>query len=341
VQSSQINGIDRWPAAPLVDHIYAARFPGTRLNDVRSPIIQPTTALAPGLVDSTFTGRAAADIPWKEAGAYCQSDRSVSFAVSQTIGQNGAASTAPSPQNRELELLLADVYRDTVNPPTGYRVAADADLAKLGLDPSDLTATQSPFVTRIYVKGSGTDTEYAAAFRGNISSSDWGGNNWSGNIRQGSGLSSDHYRRALYIGSKLALASDANVTITGHTPGDELAFAAAIALGRETETFNSAGLSEATIKAECSIHSPAGASNSDDASAYYLRGDILSAIQDVGDPLLGGVIGGVTGAKLAGAPEAYGKSIVLDPVRPEGLRWYQDNPVARNGIDWVLTSLIR
>jgi hypothetical protein len=336
VQNSQINGIDRWPAAPLVDHTRAARFPGTRLNDVRSPNIQPTTALAPGLLNSTFTERAAADIPWKEAGAYCQSDTSVSFAVSQTIGQNGATNTAPSAQARDLVLLSADVYRDAASPPAGYRVAVDADLARLGLKSADLTSAQSPFIARIYVKGSGADTEYAVAFSGNISSSES-----ASNIRQDVGLSSDHYRRALYVGSKLALVSDANVTIIGHSLGGGLASAAAIASGREAATSSGAGLSEAATKAACSIDSSAGASTSDNVSVYYERGDILSAIQEGGSRLLGGLIGSVTGATLGQSLEAYGKIIALDPVRPEGLRWYQDNPVARHGIDWVLTSLIR
>jgi hypothetical protein len=336
VQSSQVNNAKRWSAPLPVDHVGAARFADTRLSNIRRPDIQPTTALAPGLIDSTFTGRAAADIPWKEAGAYRQSDTSVSFAVSQIIGQNGAASTAPSAQTRDLALLSADVYRDVANPPAGYRVAVDSDLAKLGLKPADLTSIQSPFRARVYVRGSGGDAEYVVAFRGSSSSNDW-----ASNIRQGAGLPTDHYRRALYVGSKLALASDANVTITGHSLGGGLASAVAIASGREAVTFNSAGLRDATTRSARSIHESVGVSISDNASAYYVRGDILSAIQDGGDRLFGGLFGGIAEAKLADAPEAYGKRIALDPVRPEGLRWYQDNPVARHSIDWVLTSLSR
>jgi Protein of unknown function (DUF2974) len=204
------------------------------------------------------------------------------------------------------------------------------------LKPSDLTSTQSPFRARVYVKGSGADSEFVVAFRGTTS-----GGDWASNLRQGVGLSSDHYRRALYVGSKLALASDANVSITGHSLGGGLASAAAIASGRQAATFNSAGLSNATIDAARSIHRSAGVATADNVSAYYVRGEILSAIQDGGDRALGGILGGLAGAALVDAPEAYGNRIALNAVRPEGLRWYQDNAVARHGIDWVLASLNR
>lgn len=336
MQNSQISATNRATTISSVDHVGFTRFADQRPTDIRAPNIQPTTPLSAGLINPSFTARATAQIPWQEAQAYRQPEASVSFNVPQAIAQNAAANATSPTQARELALLSADVYRDVANPPAGYRVAVDADLAKLGLKPSDLTSTQSPFRARVYVKGSGADTEYVVAFRGSTS-----GGDWATNLKQGIGLSSDHYRRALYFGSKLALASDADVTVTGHSLGGGLASAAAIASGREAATFNSAGLSDATINAARSIHASAGVTTNERISAYYVRGEILSAIQDSGDRVFGGIFGGLGGAVLADAPEAYGNRIALNPVRPEGLRWYQDNAVARHGIDWVLASLNR
>jgi hypothetical protein len=176
VQASQINSADRWSASLPVHRADNVRFADTRLGDARSPNIQPTTPLSPGLIEPTFVGRAAVDIPWKEAGAYRQSDTSVSFAMSQVVAQNAATGTPPSAQTRDLALLAADVYRNVANPPAGYRVATQGDLGALGLKPADLTSTQSPFTARVYVKGSGADAEYVVAFRGSASSSDWATN---------------------------------------------------------------------------------------------------------------------------------------------------------------------
>ncbi len=338
MQTSQISALDRTSTSALLSDYRTGftPFSDPRPRGARSPDLQPTTALSPALIQPGITDRVAAQIPWQEAQAYRQPEASVNFAIPQAIAQNAAATTPSSSQARELALLSADVYRDVAAPPAGYRVAVDADLATLGLKPADLTSTQSPFRARVYVKGSGAETEYVVAFRGTTS-----GGDWASNLRQSVGLSSDHYRRALYIGSKIALADNASVTITGHSLGGGLASAAAIASGRNAATFNSAGLSDATINAARSIHASAGVATTDSVSAYYVRGEILSAIQDGGDRLLGGIIGGLGGALVADAPEAYGDRIALDAVRPEGLRWYQDNAVARHGIDWVLASLNR
>jgi hypothetical protein len=325
VQNSQVSNIGR-PSS-----IQWAGRPGS----TPAELPQSTIALSRALLNTGTLAVGTANIPYQERRGYTQPEAAVRFAIPQDFVQNAAAASA-SPKAREMALLAADVYRDVASPPAGYRVAVDADLAKLGLKPSDLTSTQSPFRARVYVKGGGADTEYVVAFRGSTS-----GGDWASNLRQGIGLSSDHYRRALYIGSKLALAADANVSITGHSLGGGLASAAAIASGREASTFNSAGLSDATVDAARSIHASAGVTTTDRVSAYYVRGDILSAIQDGGDRVLGGIIGGLGGALLVDAPEAYGNRIALDAVRPEGLRWYQDNAVARHGIDWVLASLNR
>ncbi|MGL5837618.1 MAG: hypothetical protein ACRCY3_03865 [Sphingorhabdus sp.] len=336
MQNSQINGPDRMQATHAAHRTVFANLADIRLNEARSLSLQPTAPLSPALLRPTLTGTVANQIPWQEAQAYRQPEASVSFSAPESFAQTSSTSLPSCTSTRELALLAADVYRDTAAPPAGYRVATDGDLAKLGLNPADLTSTQSPFRARVYVKGSGDDAQHIVAFRGTT-----GGGDWSTNFRQGIGLSSDHYRRALHIGSKLALAGDANVVVTGHSLGGGLASAAAIASGRQAATFNAAGLSDATIDSARSIRTSAGVTTTENVSAYYVRGEVLSALQDGGDRLLGRALGGLVGAAVVDAPEAYGNRIALDAVRPEGLRWYQDNAVARHGMDWVLSSLAR
>jgi hypothetical protein len=272
----------------------------------------------------------------REIADYARAEPMVRIAPGGAIeaAKTVAVQSAGAPQTRELALLAADVYNNTPNPPAGFRVATEGDLGQLGLRPQDLTSTQSPFQARVYVRGAGADAQYVVSFRGTTS-----GGDWRANVQQGLGLSSDHYRRALYIGSRLALASGAHVTITGHSLGGGLASAAAIAAGRPAATFNAAGLSEATIRQARAIHDAAGVQSTDNVRAYYVRGEILSALQDGGDRVLGGALGGLLGSAVADAPEAYGQRIGLNGVRPEGLRWYQDNPVSRHGMDWILSSL--
>jgi hypothetical protein len=53
------------------------------------------------------------------------------------------------------------------------------------------------------------------------------------------------------------------------------------------------------------------------------------------------LLGGIIGAAVVDAPEAYGNRIGLDGVRPSDVRWYQDNPVSRHGMNWVINSLPR
>jgi Protein of unknown function (DUF2974) len=263
-----------------------------------------------------------------------------------------AEANAPTPPSATtLALLSADVYRDAATPPAGYRVATEADLGKLGLNPQDLTSTQSAFRARVYVTGAGADQQFVVAFRGSTSDR----SDWIANGRQAAGLETDHYSRALAIGRAVARNSDDPVTMTGHSLGGGLASAAAVASGTHASTFNSAGLSENTIRAANSIRMGAGVSGTADVNAYYVRGEILSLLQDGGDQMLGGFLGRMAGSWAAGpvggaagrelgryyadAPEAYGNRIALDPVRPSDVSWWQNHPVTRHGIDYVLSSL--
>lgn len=260
----------------------------------------------------------------------------------------GAPTRSP-PDARTLALLAQDVYADAAQPPEGWRVAGAADLRHLGVTTAMLENPTSGFRARVYAEGQGEDTRYVVSFRGSQGRGDW-----IANAQQAVGAESDHYRRALLIGERLSRAGEPDIHMTGHSLGGGLASAGALAAGREGTTFNAAGLSDRTIAAAAEIRSAAGIATAGEIRAFYVRGEILSALQDGGDRIAGGllgravgglagplgsVVGGAAGHRLADAPEAYGTRIGLDARRPEGTHWWGDNPVARHGMDWVLSSL--
>ena len=70
---------------------------------------------------------------------------------------------SPTPEELRAHALIAeDVYADSPHPPNGYRVASEADLRALNLDPSLLVGAD--FRARIYATGEGTSTEYVGRF---------------------------------------------------------------------------------------------------------------------------------------------------------------------------------
>lgn len=308
----------------------------------RSISTVPSGALAAQLRETGSSDFQSQHIPVREALAWHQPAPSIptgTASISQAAkvaepapGPTAAAIAAPS--TRDLALMAADVYHDVAAPPPGYRVADSDDLAKLGLSQQDLSSAQSSFRARVYARENDGQTQYVVSFRGTTDGSDW-----KANLQQGLGLSSDQYVHALTIGKAIARNPDVDVTITGHSLGGGLASAAGLASGRDATTFNAAGLSDATIEKAEAIRAANGDTPVPKIAAFYVRGEVLSAIQDGGDRVVGAIFGGIPGAIFADAPEAYGTRMPLDAVRPEGTHWYQDNPVARHGMDWVLSSL--
>jgi len=245
----------------------------------------------------------------------------------------GGGKAAELAQARVHMALAADVYNDTPNPPAGWSVAGDEDLARLGLDPTDLEEAGSDFRARVYVDTAG---DYVAAFRGTQSAADW-----KANLQQGLGLDSGHYDKALLIGERLRAAGE-DVTLTGHSLGGGLASAAAVASGLPADTFNAAGLHEDTLEAAQSGGAPAP-----QVDAYYIDGDPLSRVQDGGDRWLGaglgGLVGGIPGAILGGlfldAPPAYGERHALTAVGPEGQSADDASLLDLHGQAWLTSSL--
>ncbi len=268
-------------------------------------------------------------LPPRELLAWQQPVPPVPFV--QTEAPPPTAEPAGGPSTIDLARMAADVYNDIPAPPLGYRAADGDDLVQIGLQTEDLSSPQSSFRARVYVAEGDGGPHYVVSFRGTTDGSDW-----KANARQGVGLSSDQYGRALLIAKAIRRHPEAQVTITGHSLGGGLASAAALASGRDAQTFNAAGLSEATIGQAATIRGDASAPK---IAAFYVRGEILSAVQDGGDRVAGAILGGIPGAIFADAPEAYGTRIPLDARPPEGQHWYQDTPLARHGMDWVQSSL--
>ncbi|QAY75556.1 Mbeg1-like protein [Sphingosinicella sp. BN140058] len=306
----------------------------------RSHSINPASAISARGREAASAEFQAQHIPAREALAWQQPAPPIQAAPQPTTvapveraAAPAAAGAATAPTTRELALLADDVYNDIPAPPPGYRVATESDLSRVGLRTQDLSSPQSAFRARVYVKEGDGGPQYVVSFRGSTDGSDW-----KANAQQAVGLPSDQYAKALMIAKAIGRHPDADITLAGHSLGGGLASAAALASGRDAATFNAAGLSDNTIRQAETIRSANGGA-APDIAAFYVRGEILSAVQDGGDRVAGAIFGGPLGAIFADAPEAYGTRMPLDAVRPEGTHWYQDNPVARHGMNWVLSSL--
>ena len=261
----------------------------------------------------------------------------VTGAIASAVAPFAPATTAaipPAPSTRELAAMAHAVYTPGAAPPAGWSIASAAQLAEVGLTPEMLSSPTSEFRAEVYAREIAGQTSYTVAFRGSQSASDW-----RSNLGQGVGIRTDHYNRALEIGRRLIVPEGSRVTITGHSLGGGLASAAALAAELDATTFNAAGLSDTTLSDARAIAARDGTVDIPDISAFYVRGEILSALQDGGDRVIGGLLGGIPGAIVTDLPEAVGTRIALDPVRPEGMRWWQDHAINRHMMDYVLSSL--
>ena len=260
-----------------------------------------------------------------------------------TLSQAGVALAAPAggsigPSNaraRESAALSAAVYNDNPNPPpAGFRNPTAADLARLNLTPAMLERPGSSFRARVYVAVDGAETRYVVAFRGSSQPEDW-----KNNAQQLLGRNSESYAKALEIGRALSRSGE-TVNITGHSLGGGLASCAAIAGGRQADTFNAAGLSDRTLREANAISATSGRGGTGAlVQAYRVHGEILTFMQEGGDRLLGGLLGGLPGAAAANAPAAYGTHVELPDVAPAGKTWFQEHSRAdRHMIDWVVAQ---
>jgi len=98
---------------------------------------------------------------------------------------------------------------------------------------------------------------------------------WTNNISQGMGRSSEYYRRAVDIGSRLNNA--AKVDISGHSLGGGMASAASMASGKPAWTFNAAGLNAETVEK----YGGSVIGSAKDIQAYRVDGELLTKLQEV------------------------------------------------------------
>jgi hypothetical protein len=101
------------------------------------------------------------------------------------------------------------------------------------------------------------------------------------NVLQAFGLESAQYTQAIYVAQQLKRTFGDRLSFTGHSLGGGLASAQALATGLPAITFNSAGLNPETMRrALGSGFDSAWARGPSLVSAYYVKGDPLSQIQD-------------------------------------------------------------
>jgi hypothetical protein len=169
--------------------------------------------------------------------------------------------------------------------------------------------------------------------------------------RQAIGLRSEQYDRAVQLSTLVASSQlvAAGLSFTGHSLGGGLASIAALRNGLPATTFNAAGLHPATIAQYVTSTSRA----SELITAYYVRGEQLSAVQDAGRVTIGlptayaaglpyprtdipqtGRVSMPMSVVEVDLPEAAGRRVGLTPGRPA-------NGLALHGSSAVLEALYR
>ncbi|GME48176.1 MULTISPECIES: PAAR-like domain-containing protein [unclassified Pantoea] len=222
---------------------------------------------------------------------------------------------------------LADyVYepRDPTRPmpeiPEGWKDISDDPeaLAKYNLTPRALKIAKEPgFRARVYEPDEtvfGKNMSASVVFRGTRMTETA---DWKNNVQQGIGVSSNYYKQAVSIGTSVRRSS-AQIDMTGHSLGGGMASSASRASGKTGWTFNSAGLNSSTVK-KYSGEAPVSEAE-ENISAYRVKGEILTMIQEPGFWAGAAVIGGLglTGLKTLGpwgavASSALGVALVMSP----------------------------
>lgn len=190
-----------------------------------------------------------------------------------TLQGNVAESYAKLINAIDMALLSQDVYNDTSNQdlvPPDYSRITDEDYEKLGLTPDDLVIEEAGYFSAIYKDADGN---YVYVNRGTEPGTL---RDWIQNARQGLGVTSAQYRRAMTNAATIAQNPSINITYTGHSLGGGLATAQALVTSTEAIVFNPAGVSLDTINAEPFF---VNADNADElVDAYIVDGEFLDGI---------------------------------------------------------------
>ncbi len=217
-------------------------------------------------------------------------------------------------------------YADAANspvkpdPPLGYeQLTSDDDLQSVGLSATDVEPPNSDFRAAVYRSQLDPDAKPIVVFRGTTSKDDL-----MQDVAQGAGLPAQYYVNALEIGKKMQRSlGPGGFETAGHSLGGGLASAVSAKYHVRGETFNAAGVSEATL-------ARAGASRADGAnriSAYDVSGEVLGAFQNhVPHGVAGSIAALSVGQSPFGgevyAPRALGRNRVLPAADLPGDAWY-------------------
>lgn len=161
---------------------------------------------------------------------------------------------------------------------------SDEDIQKL-LQPND-----SDFRAEIYLPDPavyGPDAKPVIVFKGSngpVSAVDDHGNrytresaleDWIENGRQGVGLESDHYSRAMTLARAFQHAYRQDFEIAGHSKGGGMALAGSAVTGMPSHTFNSASLHPDTAKRYAAQHNLDTFDVDGLTQGYYVKGEVL------------------------------------------------------------------
>ncbi|HGM7348267.1 TPA: XVIPCD domain-containing protein [Stenotrophomonas maltophilia] len=206
---------------------------------------------------------------------------------------------------RELGSLAGDVYASAKGkgePPVGWTRASavtDPDTLKaagISLGAADLKKLMRPndsgFRAEIYIPDKrvfGDDAKPVLVFKGSTGEiidprakggrRESGGEDFLNNGRQGVGMQSDYYDRAMALASRLK-TSGTHFELAGHSLGGGMASAASAVTGVRATTFNSAGLHPATADRYAKSHGLPVFNTRDTVHTYQTSGEVLNDVQN-------------------------------------------------------------
>lgn len=141
---------------------------------------------------------------------------------------------------------------------------------------------------------------------------------WGTNIAQGAGIENDQYNQAMRLAKQSKRSLEKNsFSIVGHSLGGGLASASTAITGASGYTFNSAGLHPKTAPRQ-------GGMNNEKASklitSQWVKGDVLTSVQNYLNPALTGILTGVGASHGGGLGAVVGMLVSkLIPKIPSAL----------------------
>lgn len=249
--------------------------------------------------------KAAVDKVPKEDAVFGGSQRAAAMRTVRGVNQFHAHVKA-----YEFAKTAATIYNNTV--PGKWRVATEAQLKECGLKSTDDLQLIK------YEKGAKKNSQFKAhiAIPENLAFCEpmpatlvFKGTNPKetedllNNLQQGIEIHSEHYQKAVQLGAMVKNASRP-MAIAGHSLGGGLAAACAHTSGKDTWTFNAAGVHSNTVQRYGEVPVPAN------IQAYRHEGEMLTAVQEPGwlvrfaqvlvPPVAGVWLGGPMGAVIGG-----------------------------------------